>query len=126
MNIELLSLIGFIVYTLLFCLVAFGYSRSLINNKSIRNQLASQVIEKAALTARIDQLEGARDSDKIENTEGFLRFVSESREWAFEYIEDVQQALLAYDIALSTDDAKIINDAYKKLISFLPDDDVVS
>jgi hypothetical protein len=126
MNTELLSLIGFIVYTLLFCLVAFGYSRSLINNKSIRNQLAAEVIEKAALTARIDQLEGARDSDKIENTEGFLRFVSESREWAFEYIEDVQQALLAYDIALSTDDAKIINDAYKKLISFLPDDDVVS
>lgn len=83
------------------------------------------MIEKTAMAARIEQLESARDSDTVESTEGFLRFISESRDWAFTYIEDVQQALMAYDVALSTDDAKIINEAYKKLISFVPDDDVL-
>jgi len=29
----------------------------------------------------------------IENSEGFLRFVSESRDWAFQYIEEVQTVL---------------------------------
>jgi hypothetical protein len=48
--------------------------------------------------------------------------VSDSRDWAFTYIEDVQQAIQAYDVALSTDDAVVINIAYKKLISFLPDE----
>lgn len=66
-----------------------------------------------------------QDSQAIEETQGFLKFISDSRDKAFEYIEDVQQALLAYDIALSMDDAQVLNEAYKKLISFLPKDDLV-
>ena len=34
-----------------------------------------------------------KTSPAIENSEGFLRFVSESRDWAFEYIEEVQKVL---------------------------------
>lgn len=29
----------------------------------------------------------------IEESEGFIKFLSESRDWAFKYIEDVQKAL---------------------------------
>lgn len=32
----------------------------------------------------------------IENSEGFLRFVSESREWAFQYIEEFQAGLQSF------------------------------
>lgn len=74
------------------------------------------------LLDKISEMSIAAQNSSVEQTEGFVRFLSESRDWAFTYIEDVQQALLVYDIALSTDDAKIINDAYKKLISFLPED----
>lgn len=74
---------------------------------------------------KLVEMMDSQDSQAVEETQGFLKFVSDSRDKAFEYIEDVQQALLAYDIALNTDDAKIINEAYKKLISFLPKDDLV-
>lgn len=74
------------------------------------------------LTTQLDQITSNRDSANIEQTEGFLKFVSDSRDWAFEYIEDIQMALRAYDIAIGMDDAKLRSDAYKKLISFLPED----
>lgn len=83
-------------------------------------------IDKAIFMGELAKMLEKQDNKAIEETEGFLKFISESRDWAFTYIEDVQQALMTYDVALSTDDAKIINDAYKKLISFLPEDDVVS
>lgn len=83
-------------------------------------------IDKAIFMGELAKMLEKQDNKAIEETEGFLKFISESRDWAFTYIEDVQQALQVYDVALSTDDAKIINDAYKKLISFLPEDDMVS
>jgi hypothetical protein len=34
---------------------------------------------------------------EIEKSDGFLKFVSDSREWAFNYIEDVQSKLVKFD-----------------------------
>jgi len=72
--------------------------------------------------------------------EDFLKFVSDSREWAFEYIEEVQLALNTFKEKvepeikyfdqfgeiLSTQRAdyqmlKTISDAYKELITVLPE-----
>lgn len=64
----------------------------------------------------------ANVNSAVEQTEGFLRFISESRDWAFQYIEGIQEALKDYDKALSLNDAKKLNEAYSKLITFLPDD----
>ena len=38
-------------------------------------------------------IEERKDEKDIEQTEGFVKFLSESREWAFEYIETVQNGL---------------------------------
>jgi hypothetical protein len=40
-----------------------------------------------------DQLENTSSDNAIENSDGFLKFVSESRDWAFSYIESVQEEL---------------------------------
>jgi hypothetical protein len=125
MSSDLVSIIAFGVYTALLAVLLVVLFRMVTKVIKLSNAIKTGMIEKTAMVARIEQLESARDSDTVENTEGFLRFISESRDWAFTYIEDVQQALTAYDVALSTDDAKIINEAYKKLISFVPDDDVL-
>jgi hypothetical protein len=101
------------------------YFKSIFANKKLTNELNFSAVEKAALIMRIEELMSVDDAQKIENTDGFLKFVSDSRDWAFKYIEDVQEALRKYDDALHTDDAKIINEAYSKLIDFLPKDDVV-
>jgi hypothetical protein len=122
----IIELIAFSLYTLLFFASLILLVKSLVRNKKLSAELALLNIERVAFASHIDQLETAKESGSVEGTQGFLRFISESRDWAFEYIEDVQQALYAYDIALSLNDAEILNEAYKKLISFLPDDNLDS
>lgn len=123
---DWISIAAFAVYTLLLIGLVILLSKSYLKNKKLSNEASKLFVEKSALVARLDVLLNAEDSKSVESTEGFLRFVSQSREWAFEYIEDIQQALYAYDIALGLDDAQVLNEAYKKLISFLPYDDMVS
>ena len=72
------------------------------------------------LLSELDKMVQEKDNKSVEQSDGFLKFISESRDWAFEYIENIQSALNEYDAALHTTDAKVINDAYKKLIDLLP------
>lgn len=97
-----------------------------IKNRRLTARATQATIDRMAATEMLYNLIDERQNASVEQTDGFIKFISESRDWAFTYIEDVQQALMVYDVALSTDDAKIINEAYKKLLSFLPEDDVVS
>jgi hypothetical protein len=123
---DLVAIAAFAIYTLLLIGLVVLLSMSYNKNRKLSNEASKLFVEKAALVARLENMLSAEDSQNVESTEGFLRFVSESRDWAFTYIEDVQQALLAYDIALGLDDAQVLNEAYKKLISYLPYEDMVS
>jgi NTP pyrophosphatase (non-canonical NTP hydrolase) len=59
-------------------------------NKEI-NQLVADYI---ALSKKLEEAVKNADEKKIEQTDGFLKFVSESRDWAFQYIEEVQSAIV--------------------------------
>jgi hypothetical protein len=97
----------------------------LISTAKREKRVRQLTLDKAVLITEFAKVLEKQNNQSIEETEGFLKFVSDSRDWAFTYIEDVQQAIQAYDVALSTDDAVVINLAYKKLISFLPDEGLV-
>lgn len=122
MSLTILEII-LIAMTSLFAIAAVAL---LIYAAGRERKVRQLSLDKAIIMGELAKILDKQDNKAIEETEGFLKFVSDSRDWAFTYIEDVQQALMVYDVALSTDDAKIINDAYKKLISFLPEDDMVS
>lgn len=98
----------------------------LIKNRRLTAKATQATIDRMAAMDMLYNLMDEQQNANVEQTDGFVKFISDSRDWAFTYIEDVQQALMAYDVALNTDDAKIINEAYNKLISFLPEDDMVS
>ena len=85
------GILGFFVFVLL------------INNLKLRSKtrkLTSQVIQisldKAVISEQLKQVLDKKDSESIEQSEGFLKFISQSREWAFDYIEQVQAALLEF------------------------------
>lgn len=62
---------------------------------TLRNDLSEFELRAALLEQGVKQaLE--KTPPAIENSEGFLRFVSESRDWAFEYIEQVQSGLASF------------------------------
>ena len=114
-----------IALIILSSLFAITSTMLLISTAKREKQVRQLTLDKAILITEFAKVIEKQSSQSIEETEGFLKFVSDSRDWAFTYIEDVQQAIQAYDVALSTDDAAVINIAYKKLISFLPDEDLV-
>ena len=94
-----------------------------------------------ALLQHIEKLTAEANSKDIEQTDGFLKFVSDSRDWAFQYIETVQESLEAFDKkvtpileyystygtavdGLHNDITKEILEAYTELKKVLPQDKV--
>lgn len=58
--------------------------------KNLANELLQVMIDKKTI---LDNIEERSSENNIEQTEGFLTFISESRDWAFQYIETVQNGL---------------------------------
>lgn len=98
------------------------------------SQLRSSNIDKAIIMGELAKILDKESSKSVEETEGFLKFVSESRDWAFQYIEDVQSAIEEYrkvaDVApvskeITVAQAEELSAAYDKLISFLPEENLL-
>lgn len=115
----------------------------LIQRKSkleILGKYVESEIQKAIIIEKLEELSKENELKSIENSDGFLKFVSDSREWAFKYIEDVQEAFGKFDKAITADldyadtygilsmdmpskDALArISKAYKELKKMLPED----
>lgn len=99
-----------------------------------RSKIKSLSLDKVVLMVEFSNLLDKQQTKPIEETEGFIKFVSESRDWAFTYIEDVQDAIEEYRkiadvIPLSKDmsvqQAEQLSATYDRLISFLPEDNLL-
>lgn len=92
-----------------------------LKNTKLLSQVAQLVLDKQAILEELDRASFiSNNSIDIEN--GFIKFLSESRDSAFEYIEDVQLAILNLKDAMNSDDEDQIEIAYNNLINFLPSD----
>jgi hypothetical protein len=88
-----------------------------------------------------DSINAESKTDKQEADEAFLKFVSDSRDWAYQYIDDVQTSLTKFVSDIEPEIAyfdeygvagsayphyysmKKISIAYKELKKILPDED---
>ena len=107
-------------------IVSAALMQSMADQELIHQELQSALVE-------IEQRE-------IENTDGFVKFLSESREYAFNYIEDTQKKLVdfqkqvepmftwarSYGLVLGENaHTKIVEDIYQeylKLKTIIPDE----
>jgi hypothetical protein len=130
-----------------FGILGFFVFALLINNLKLRSKtkkLTSQVIQisldKAVISEELKIVLDQKDSESIEQTEGFLKFISQSRDWAFDYIEQVQAALLEFKNKVEpqilyaktygtvsgqsphTIIIDRISDAYENLVKVMPED----
>ena len=114
------------------CVAALVYL-GLVINKYKKENVALKLV-------MIEQFHNKNTISDGEDKENFLKFVSDSREWAFDYIEDVQEKITIFindvepEIAYFDEygvvgDAyphyhsmKKISQAYKELKKLLPED----
>ena len=123
MNFELIILIASASINIVAFSIILYLRKVVIFSASILEQA---YLDKILLAEKLDQELSTKDSTKIEQTEGFVKFLSESRDWAFKYIEDVQNAI----VELSVYEKNIVIDkkapeakrAYDNLKKFLPNE----
>lgn len=131
---EIIIFIGFIV---VLGFLMYDNIRNRAINANLNKDIAQGIVDLMELKKKLEQMSQQNVNSKIEETEGFLKFVSESRDWAFQYIERVQVAIKSFQDVFHPfasnyykDKSKPINqdefgkifEAYKKLVDELPDE----
>lgn len=116
---DIVGLIAFAVSLLL--LVVLSYTAIVFGMKS--RKLASELVQlnmdKIVLLSKLEKEIEARESKSVEQTDGFVKFLSESRDWAFKYIEDVQKSIQA--LKTSVQSGYDTEEELKQLFDFLPE-----
>jgi hypothetical protein len=131
----MIELVLIFILSILTSLFLYLYLKQIKNNKAI---LANTL----KLLLHQEQEHQANKTDKEKSNEDFLKFVSDSRDWAYQYIEEVQAGLksfinevgpqveyydrygVAVDGMVAPHDfaLKKISSEFKKLKSLLPED----
>jgi hypothetical protein len=92
-------MLDFIAFVFLVVIIV-GLVISIINLKIRNRKLAKELLQSTidhniALTMLAEELK-RKEEVSVEKTDGFLKFISESRDLAFEYIEKVQDSLVKF------------------------------
>lgn len=125
---EVIAYSVYVLTTTIFMIVIVNLA---LKNKKQAATIAQISVDRAEVLAKLGDLSMKLQEGNIEKTDGFIKFMAESRDWAFSYIEDVQAAIQEYQDAVdgmpvlldvTVEKATQINDAYEKLVSFLPNE----
>jgi hypothetical protein len=134
-------IIGFMTLTILFAIFYFILNKQL---KKVSNDFAKLFIENAVMQEYIDIMKSKEFiSDELVDKENFIKFLSDSRDWSFKYIEDVQFGIKEFINAVEPDflyfdeygevgsayphyEAMVrINKAYKQLKTLMPKEEEI-
>jgi hypothetical protein len=105
----LISLIS--IMSVGFSLYLFGKNRRLVKN------IIEMHIERSALEDMIASKALNRE-ESIDQNDGFIKFLSDSREWAFNYIDNVQNTIFV--LKEKYDNKKALDESLKELFDMLP------
>jgi hypothetical protein len=129
---DWLGLVFFSVFILMFFFLAIFSFRLMIKVKSLDREVQKGILEYFILADKYKESLNNSEKEKVEKTEGFLKFVSDSRDAAFTYIEEVQESIkelkgftnnLDGDVFyLNEEDLFKFKSVSAKIISYLPED----
>jgi len=104
-------------------------------NVKLASGMVQAVVDKNTIKKQLEDLVSNKTVKDIEETDGFLKFLSESRDSAFEYIEDVQKTLYLFkdnmepiveayrDSGTAPEHMRQVVKAYDEVVSLLPADE---
>jgi hypothetical protein len=91
---------------------------------SIKKELDLSRLESAMLLSEIDKLVDEASVLKMESSDGFVKFLSDSRDWAFGFIDDVQETIRSMQIGMASMDSQKVLEEFNKLLKYLPEDKI--
>ena len=127
--INLINLAVFSAYTVIVLILLIAWFKK----KNLAYQYSKDILEllyeKEMLLQRLQKILDDQERAKLVESDGFVKFISDSRDWAFKYIEDVQDAFNTFDNKVSpilkSEDPTIkeISLAYEDLKKVLPENE---
>jgi hypothetical protein len=101
---------------------AGGYVYQYLRYKRLLAKLIEMTINNVSLNESINKINANQENPNIADPDGFIKFLSQSREWAFNYIEEVQEAILKLSEAMQSANEDKIHIAYLHLMTYLPNE----
>jgi hypothetical protein len=136
----MIDLIAFLIVISLFFMLIVKYVRVSIKLSQTTLELIKAHVDKTLISEKLSDLAEQPKDTSDQSAEAFLKFISDSRDWAYAYIEEVQTSLtkfvsdvepefVYFDTYGDTmaakpnyDSMKKISGAYKELKKLLPED----
>lgn len=91
--IDILEILLVLTIALLLFLTVADNIRTKMRNRKLATQFVQAEIDKLAVTSKLKE---AVDQVEMIQSEGFIKFLSESRDAAFEYIEEAQKYIAEF------------------------------
>lgn len=92
----MIEAIIFSLYTLTFFVLMYLIIKLNIRIKKIMVLYMQSEFDKHLLKQELEKIYKENSNRELLETDGFVKFISQSRDWAFEYIEEVQAALIEF------------------------------
>lgn len=118
MNLDLTDLIAVLVVTSFIATLLVNSYKLREENKNNIKKIIQLEIDKDMISSQLDKIWQEHQDKKLEETDGFVKFLSQSRDWAFNYIEDIQHAIFV--LKEKYDDKEAIDESLKELFDMLP------
>jgi hypothetical protein len=136
------DIINIVIYFLSTLIIAYFGFRNLSLRRKVTDEIAKRLqaeINKNIIVAEYNSLMQDMENQKLTKSDDFIKFLSDSRDWAFTYIEDVQANLSNFDKQMTSfiewnntygstagdnvhsEKIKQISLAYEELKSLLPE-----
>ena len=92
--INVLNLVSFTLFITVFIYLAFKFNKLKSENHNLKVEMINILQENQVLKNTLEN--GGVDKSSIEKSDAFLTFLNQSRDWAFEYIENVQKGITVF------------------------------
>lgn len=119
-DIDLIDLAAYLIFASLLTVTISMTYMARKRAKRLANNLIQAGIDHHVMQEKLDEASIKIESFHLQKTDEFMSFLTQSRDWAFNYIEDVQSAIVYLKNAMNSGNEEQINNAYQNLIELLP------
>jgi threonyl-tRNA synthetase len=92
----MLDFVIFVLIVLLVVTLLVSVVKLRLKNRKLAAELLQATLDQNILLTRLAEELKKKEEVSVEKTDGFLKFISESRDLAFVYIEAIQEALVKF------------------------------
>jgi uncharacterized membrane protein YvbJ len=136
----MIEFIAFTLFIIIFFMLVFKNIQLKIKLSSTTVELLKAHIDKTIISEKLVELSEEKNRLTDTSSEAFLKFISDSRDWAYQYIDDVQVSLNKFITDIEPEilyfdtygdlmgaepnynSMKKVSGAYKELKKLLPED----